>query len=166
MIRRLDHVAVAVNDTESALSHFRDRLGLRVVAVDEPPEVPVRLTYLDLGNAWLQLVEPLDPDHPLAEWLRARGEGLHHICFGVDDVSAELERIGPAGVPLPPLGSGRGRPAGFPAGEPPHGVRIECTSFNRQVDVDGVTGMLVPQPSDGPDTDDDPQRKAWNDERV
>ena len=46
-------------DTEAALRHFRDRVGLRVVAVDEPPEVPVRLTYLDLGNTYLQLVEPL-----------------------------------------------------------------------------------------------------------
>ncbi len=135
MIRRLDHVAVAVRDTEAALAHFRDRLGLKVVAVDDPPEVPVRLTYLDLGNTWLQLVEPLTPDHPLAAWLEANGEGLHHICLGVDDVSAELERIGPEGVPVPPLGSGRGRPAGFPAGSPAHGVRIECTLFDPDEDL-------------------------------
>jgi len=142
MIRRLDHVAVLVADTDAALCHFRDRLGLRVVAVDEPPEVPVRLTYLDLGNAWLQLVQPLDSGHPLADRLRTHGEGLHHICFGVDDVGAELERIGPPGVPVPLLGSGRGRPAGFPAGDPPHGVRIECTSFDRRRDVDDIAGML------------------------
>jgi methylmalonyl-CoA/ethylmalonyl-CoA epimerase len=129
LIRRLDHVAVAVADTEAALRHFRDRLGLAVVAVDEPPEVPVRLTYLDLGNTWLQLVEPLDPAHPLARWLEANGDGLHHICFGVDDVECELRRLGPPGVPVPPLGSGRGRPAGFPAGEPAHGVRIEVTTI-------------------------------------
>jgi methylmalonyl-CoA/ethylmalonyl-CoA epimerase len=142
MIRRLDHVAVLVADTEEALGHFRDHLGLRVVATDAPPAVPVRLTYLDLGNTWLQLVEPLDPDHPLADWLRTRGEGLHHICFGVDDVDAELERIGCPGLPVPPLGSGRGRPAGFPAGDPPYGVRIECTSFDRRLDVDELPGML------------------------
>ena len=96
MIRRLDHVAIVVSDTPTALQHFRDRLGLSVVAVDEPPEVPVRLTYLDLGNTWLQLVEPLDPDHPLAAWLALHGEGLHHICFGVDDVEQELAHIGSA----------------------------------------------------------------------
>ena len=69
MIRRLDHVAVAVADTDAALAYFRDHLGLAVVAVDFPPEVPVKLTYLDLGNTYLQLVEPLDPDHALAAWL-------------------------------------------------------------------------------------------------
>lgn len=142
MIRRLDHVAVVVADTERALQHFRDRLGLVVAAVDEPPEVPVRLTYLDLGNAWLQLVEPLDPNHPLASWLGEHGEGLHHICFGVDDVVSELVRIGASHLPVPQLGSGRGRPAGFPAGDPPHGVRIECTVFDRVADVDETPGML------------------------
>lgn len=149
MIRRLDHVAVLVADTEAALVHFRDRLGLEVVAVDEPPEVPVRLTYLDLGNTWLQLVEPLDPRHPLAEWLQTHGEGLHHICFGVDDVESELERIGPPGLPVPPLGSGRGRPAGFTAGEPQHGVRIECTAFDRRADVEAAAGMLEGRPTEG-----------------
>ncbi len=102
----------------------------------------MRLTYLDLGNAWLQLVEPLDPAHPLATWLAEHGEGLHHVCFGVDDVVEELERIGPPGAPPPPLGSGRGRPAGFPAGDPPHGVRIECTVFDRREDVMETRGML------------------------
>jgi methylmalonyl-CoA/ethylmalonyl-CoA epimerase len=144
VIRRLDHVAVAVADTERALTHFRDSMGLRVAAVDEPPEVPVRLTYLDLGNTWLQLVEPLDPHHALAAWLAEHGEGLHHICFGVDDVVEELQRLSPTGLPLPPLGSGRGRPAGFPAGDPPHGVRIECTVFDRRADVDETRGMLGP----------------------
>jgi methylmalonyl-CoA/ethylmalonyl-CoA epimerase len=142
MIRRLDHVAVVVEDTALALRHFRDRLGLDVVAVDEPREVPVRLTYLDLGNTLLQLVEPLDADHPLAAWLATHGEGLHHVCFGVDDVESELMRLGPQECSVPPLGSGRGRPAGFLAGHPPHGVRIECTLFDRRADVDVMPGML------------------------
>ena len=132
MIRRLDHIAVAVADTDAALEYFRDRLGLEVVAVDLPPEVPVKLTYLDLGNTYLQLVEPLDPDHPVAAWLAANGDGLHHICLGVDDVAAELARLAPAGAEPLPMGSGRGRPAGFVAGAPQHGVRIECTSYAKE----------------------------------
>ncbi len=144
MIRRLDHVAVAVADTDVALVYFRDHLGLEVVAVDFPPEVPVKLTYLDLGNTYLQLVEPLDPDHALGAWLATHGEGLHHICFGVDDVNEELERIAPEHLPLLPIGSGRGRPAGFAAGALPHGVRIECTTFRQPDDGDDVAGFLSP----------------------
>jgi methylmalonyl-CoA/ethylmalonyl-CoA epimerase len=129
VIRALDHIAVAVADTDRALEYFRDRLGLPVVAVDFPPEVPVKLTYLDLGNTYLQLVEPLDPNHPLAAWIETNGDALHHVCLGVDDVTAELRRLGPEGAELPPIGSGWGRPAGFVAGEIEHGVRFECTSY-------------------------------------
>ena len=142
MIRALDHVAVVVADTEAALRHFRDRVGLRVVAVDEPPEVPVRLTYLDLGNTYLQLVEPLDPTHPLAAWLESHGEGLHHICFGVDDVPAAAAALGDGEPPV--IGSGRGRPSAFLTTGESHGVRIECTQFLRDEDVDRVTGWLPP----------------------
>jgi methylmalonyl-CoA epimerase len=125
LLRRLDHVAVAVQDTDAALRHFRDTLGLHVAAVDEPPEIPVRLTYLDVGNTYLQLVEPLDGESAVARWLAERGEGLHHLCFEVDDLAGALERLRPDGEPQAPLGSGRGRPTGFVAGEPQHGVPIE-----------------------------------------
>jgi methylmalonyl-CoA/ethylmalonyl-CoA epimerase len=130
MIRKLDHVGVVVRDTEAALVHFRDRLGLPVVAVDEPPEMRVHLTYLDMGNAYLQLVEPLDDTSPIAQWMDEHGEGLHHICFSVDNLLETLEDLRPVGAVQPPLASGRGHPAGFLAGEALHGVRIECTEIH------------------------------------
>ena len=101
----------------------------------------MRLTYLDAGNAYVQLVEPLDSGSSLAAALDEHGEGLHHICFGVDDVSQAIARLGDDGVPAV-LGSGRGRVSGFLAVADSHGVRIECTEFDRAQDVDGVTGWL------------------------
>lgn len=127
MSLRLDHVAIAVRDTEASLRFFRDELGLPVVAVDEPPPPapPVRLTYLGAGETLLQLVEPLDDDSPLAAWLAEHGEGLHHLCFGTSDVTAEIRRL--AGDLPVVVGSGRGLPAAFLPGALPHGVRIEFT---------------------------------------
>src|SRR2546425_12819764 len=61
VLRRLDHVAVAVRDTDDALHYFRDRLGLEGSRSEEIESPHVRLTYLDPGNAYIQLVEPLDP---------------------------------------------------------------------------------------------------------
>jgi methylmalonyl-CoA/ethylmalonyl-CoA epimerase len=137
-LRRLDHVAIVVADTEKALVYFRDRLGLAVASTDEIGNPPVRLTYLDAGNAFVQLVEPLQDDSEIAQWLAANGEGLHHICFGVDDVPAAVEEL--AGRPPATLGSGRGRISAFlPGGQ--HGTRIECTEFRRE-DVDGRPGYL------------------------
>jgi methylmalonyl-CoA/ethylmalonyl-CoA epimerase len=141
-IRRLDHVAVAVRDTARALEYFSGRLGLRVAHQDELTAPAVRLTYLDCGNAWIQLVEPLDSESELARVIEEKGEGLHHLCFGVDDVAAAVEQLSEPGFPRRPLGSGRGRPSGFAANGQPHGVLVECTGFEKTQDVDETPGWL------------------------
>jgi methylmalonyl-CoA/ethylmalonyl-CoA epimerase len=143
-IRRLDHVAVVVRDTEAALQTYRDRLGLRVAHTEVQEEACVRLTYLDCGNAFLQLVEPLDPRTPIGRWLEEHGEGLHHVAFGVDDPLAAAAALALGAVPAPTAGGGRGRVSSFVPGEPPHGVRLECTDFVYEEDVEGSPGWLAP----------------------
>jgi methylmalonyl-CoA epimerase len=134
-IRRLDHVAVLVRSTDEALRFYRDRLGLAVHSTEELEAANVRLTYLDAGNAYIQLVEPLDSTSPLGSWLEENGEGLHHICFGVDDVPAAVAELSDPGSNVV-LGSGRGRPSSFvTANGTGAGVRIECTEFRRAEDV-------------------------------
>src|SRR5262245_46076285 len=140
-IRRLDHVAIAVRNTDAALERFA-AYGLAVLASEEIQEPHVRLTYLDCGNACLQLVEPLDRESAVAEFLATGGEGLHHICFGVDDVATGAAALAPDGTPPAAIGSGRGRRSAFVAGEPPSGVRVEVTEFRRDQDVEGVAGWL------------------------
>ncbi len=142
VLRRLDHVAVAVRDTDDALHYFRDRLGLEVSRSEEIESPHVRLTYLDAGNAYIQLVEPLDRDADLAGWIDENGEGLHHICFGVDDVLEAAEELAVDGAAATP-GTGRGRVSAFVPGPPAHGVRIECTEFRRDEDVDATPGWLA-----------------------
>jgi methylmalonyl-CoA/ethylmalonyl-CoA epimerase len=140
-IRRLDHVGLVVHNTETALLHFRDRLGLAVVMSDEIESPRVRLTYLDCGNAYLQLVQPLDPNSEIARFLEEHGEGIHHICFGVDDVPEAVAAL-TEDSEAAPLGSGRGRVSAFVPGPIRHGVRVECTEFRRDQDVDGNAGWL------------------------
>ena len=144
-IRRLDHVAIAVGDTEAALLHFRDRLGLVVVHSEEIEQPHVRLTYLDVGNAFIQLVEPLDEGSDLARTVAANGEGIHHICFGVDDALQAAATFSADGA-APVRGTGRGRISSFVPGPAAHGVRIECTEFDRAADVDSTPGWLEPSP--------------------
>jgi methylmalonyl-CoA/ethylmalonyl-CoA epimerase len=142
LLRRLDHVAVVVRSTEDAVRYYGGHLGLPVHSTEEIDVPHVRLTYLDAGNAFLQLVEPLDPASPLGAWLDEHGEGLHHICFGVDDVATAVSALSDGAAPT--LGQGRGRVSGFVAAEGTHGVRIECTQFVREQDVDVVSGWLPP----------------------
>lgn len=127
-IRRLDHVAIAVHDTAAALRYFEGQLGLAVVSTEENAAARARLTYLDAGNAMLQLVAPLSDQAPIAAHLQAHGEGLHHVCFGVEDVSVAAAALAGAPSSAVKLGSGRGRPSAFLPGEVAHGTLVEVTA--------------------------------------
>lgn len=140
-VRRLDHVALVVRDTEEALCFYRDRLGLRVASSEEIQVPHVRLTHLDAGNAYIQLVEPLQSESALETWLDEHGEGLHHVCFAVDDVEAAVSDLSDMGSAVA-LGSGRGRVSGFVTTAGSHGVSIECTEFVKADDVDRTRGWL------------------------
>jgi methylmalonyl-CoA/ethylmalonyl-CoA epimerase len=140
-IRRLDHIGIVVRDTESALRYFSEHLGLLVVHEELLDVPPVRLTYLESGNAFIQLIEPRRTDSELSRWLEEHGEGVHHLCFGVDDVSHTIRELSGAADGLL-LGQGRGRVSGFFADGPHHGVWIECTEFHQAEDVDRRTGWL------------------------
>ena len=122
----LDHLAIAVPDTEEALKIWRDKFGFTVLYTEDVNQATVRLTHLDLGNTQLQLVQPLTPDHPLQAWLAKHGPGLHHFCLKVDDV-AQAKAASP--VPTAPnLHQGtQGKRALFLDKSATQGVQVELT---------------------------------------
>jgi methylmalonyl-CoA/ethylmalonyl-CoA epimerase len=142
VVRRLDHVAIAVRDTAAALARFQTGFGLSVIASEEIEQPHVRLTYIDCGNSMIQLVEPLDEASPIAEFLQTHGEGLHHICFGADEVPGAAAALSSTGTAPAALGSGRGRPSAFVVGDAPCGVPVEVTEFSFQEDVERVPGWI------------------------
>jgi methylmalonyl-CoA epimerase len=93
MFNHLDHIAIVVRDTDEALTFYRDVLGLPVLVSEIVNDPPVRLTHLDMGNTQLQLVQPIDSDHPLQQFLSEQGEGLHHLCFRVADVPDAMQQL-------------------------------------------------------------------------
>jgi methylmalonyl-CoA/ethylmalonyl-CoA epimerase len=95
----LDHLAIVVPNTEEALAVWRDRLDLAVLYSEVVNDGAVRLTHLDLGNTHLQLVEPLQSNHPLKSWLQKNGPGLHHICFKVGNVGNARSALKRSGLP-------------------------------------------------------------------
>jgi methylmalonyl-CoA/ethylmalonyl-CoA epimerase len=131
MFNSLDHIAIAVRDTEKALELYRDKFGLPVVFSIDLPDQPLRLTHLDMGNAHLQLIQPLSDEHPVKAWLDEHGEGLHHFCFYVDDVAQTFAALPEQGMqsmkPAPGAGP-NGRQAGFIDPTTTNGVMVELTS--------------------------------------
>lgn len=82
IIRRIDHVGVAVLDIDAAVPYYTDVLGMHLSVDTLLSDGSTRLAYLEAADTTIQLVQPLRPGS-LADFLAANGEGLHHICLAV-----------------------------------------------------------------------------------
>jgi methylmalonyl-CoA epimerase len=122
----LDHLAIAVPDTEAALKLWRDTFGFPVLYSEDVNGGTVRLTHLDLGNTQVQLVQPLTPDHPLQAWLAQHGPGLHHFCLRVEDVGEAMKASPVPTAPKPHQGT-QGKRAVFLDKSATQGVQVELT---------------------------------------
>ncbi len=96
----LDHIGIAVADTEGALRVYRDVLGLLVGESEVVAEQGVKATMLSLGQVHLELLEPTGPDTPIGKFLSSRGEGIHHLSIQVPDIYAALATAKGAGLRL------------------------------------------------------------------
>ena len=128
MAHSIDHIAVVVRDLDEALSFYRDALGLEVTERRRVPEEQVEVASLSLGDASIELVQPLEAGSGVARFLEKRGEGLHHVCLTVDDIVAAMEQLRDAGADLiterPRRGAG-GRRYAFVHPKSAHGVLFE-----------------------------------------
>ncbi len=99
----LYHVAIAVKDIGKAEDIYSKLLGLRVIHREDVVNYGVKTSMLRSksgeGTA-IELIEPLDENSPISEFLKKRGEGVHHICFLVDDIESSLEALKKEGVRL------------------------------------------------------------------
>ncbi len=93
MIKNVHHVGVVVRDIEQALGFYRDTLGLRVHKIQTMDDQGVRAALLTLGDSEIELLQPVVDDNGVARYLERRGEGLHHVCFEVDDVDGDLRAL-------------------------------------------------------------------------
>ena len=122
-LRRLDHVAIVVHELDAALDYYHGRLGLPV-SREENEVADIRVAYLDGGGALLQLIQPRSERSPL--W--GAPEGLHHVCFSVDDVESAAVELAEEGEFAMGAG-GRGRASAFLPGPVRHGVPIELNEL-------------------------------------
>lgn len=99
-IKRIDHIAIVVENLERALGVYRDALGMTVTDVREMPEQDVKMAFLPSGDSEIELLEPLSAESGIGKYLAKRGEGLHHICLEVDDIEAALADLKAKGSQL------------------------------------------------------------------
>jgi methylmalonyl-CoA/ethylmalonyl-CoA epimerase len=91
MLKKINHIAIAVNKIEEAAKFYQDILGLNLSGVEVVTAQKTKVGFLKIGESNIELVQPAEPDSPLVKFLEAKGQGIHHICFEVDDVEAEVK---------------------------------------------------------------------------
>ena len=141
MLTRIDHVGIACHDLEMKIGFYSSTFGLAVVSVEVNESQGVREAMLEVsgsaaGSSYIQLLEPLGPDTPVGRFLARRGEGVHHVGYGVPDIHAALAAIGATGVRLIDE-------------RPRHGSMGASIAFLHPADVGGVLTELVQSAAGG-----------------
>jgi methylmalonyl-CoA/ethylmalonyl-CoA epimerase len=110
LLTRIDHVGIACRDLDRAVALYQATFGLEVASREVNEEQGVREAMLQagagpagvgaLGVGYVQLLEPLSPDSPVGRFLARRGEGLHHVGYGVSDIAQVLATVAGTGIRL------------------------------------------------------------------
>jgi len=99
-IKKINHVAVVVDDMDKALSFWRDALGIELHELRDVPAEKSQVAFLPLEGSEVELVMPTSDDSGIAKYLSKRGAGMHHICLEVDDILGMLAQLRAKGMRL------------------------------------------------------------------
>lgn len=134
-IKRIDHIAIVVEDIELALTFWRDSLGLELQHVEDVPDQKSIVAFLPTGDSEVELVKPTAEESGISRYLMKHGPGIHHICFEVDDIDKTLAYLNNRGIQLineqPIIGTG-GKKIAFIHPNSTHGVLIELYELSPQ----------------------------------
>ena len=100
MFSRIDHVGIAVQDLDAALSLYQSSYAMELVHRETVTEQGVEAVLLDVGENHVELLAPLGEDTPVGKFLAKKGPGLHHVAYQVTDIDATLEALKAAGLRL------------------------------------------------------------------
>jgi methylmalonyl-CoA/ethylmalonyl-CoA epimerase len=112
-IKRIEHIAIAVEDLDAMAGMLRDKFGIAVEYNEEIARSRTRLAMLPVGESYIELLQGMAPTSRAAEWVAQKGQSLFHICFEVEDIDAALAELKAKGTKLlnetPILGHGNCR---------------------------------------------------------
>lgn len=101
MIKKLDHVAIAVNNLDEALAAYEKLFGLKAEKIENVPDQGVKAALLPIGEgSEIELIQPVNNESGVAKFLEKKGEGIHHIALEVENVDQELKSLSAQGVTL------------------------------------------------------------------
>ena len=128
MLKKIDHLGIAVKDLAQATKFYQEVLGLELMGIEVVEEQKVTVAMLSIGESKIELLEPTDPESPIAKTIEKRGEGIAHVAFLVDNIEEALAKLKEGGARLidetPRIGAG-GAKVAFVHPKSTYGVLVE-----------------------------------------
>jgi len=100
MIKKINHIGVAVKDLNEGIRFYRENLGLEIEGIEEIKEQKVKVAFIPLGESRIELLQSTDPNGPIAKFIEKKGEGIHHIALDVERIEETLQKLNEKGVQL------------------------------------------------------------------
>lgn len=100
MITKIDHLGIAVRSLDETIPFYEKTLGLVCHGREEVASQGVRTAFFEAGEVHIELLEPTNPESPIAKFLEKNGEGIHHVAFATDDIEGQLKQAAGAGARL------------------------------------------------------------------
>jgi methylmalonyl-CoA/ethylmalonyl-CoA epimerase len=97
-VKSLNHIGIAVRSIDDQKSFYEGALGLEFEGLEDVPSQKVRVAFFRAGDVRMELLEPTEPDSPVAKFIEKRGEGLHHLAFTVEDIQARIAELKESGL--------------------------------------------------------------------
>jgi methylmalonyl-CoA/ethylmalonyl-CoA epimerase len=94
----IDHIGIAVEEIDGALALYRDKLGMREEHRETLEEQGVEAMLLEIGDAHIELIAPIDPDGGVARFIAKRGPGIHHVAYRTQDIEGDIKKLVAAGM--------------------------------------------------------------------
>jgi methylmalonyl-CoA/ethylmalonyl-CoA epimerase len=99
-VKHIDHIGIAVGSIEQAGKFYTDIMGLKIEQVENVADQKVNVAFLPITDSEVELLESTDPDGPVAKYINARGEGVQHIAFRVENIEEALGEMKEKGIRL------------------------------------------------------------------
>ena len=93
MVKKIDHIGIAVKDLEEALKFYQDVLGMDLAGTEIVEEQKVKVAFLPIGDTKVELLESTDKEGPIARYIEKKGEGVQHIAYRVDDIEKAIKEM-------------------------------------------------------------------------
>ncbi len=98
--KKIEHIGIAVKSIDEVLPFYVESLKLELKGIEEVPTQKVRVAFLTIGEAKLELLEPISEESPIAQFIEKKGEGIHHVALAVDNINERLNELKNNGVRL------------------------------------------------------------------